>query len=294
MSSCVGVELRRRRWRSVQLRHLAGFEAIARTCSFRAAAANLGYGQSAVSQQLAHLERLAGARLVDRAPGTGPTSLTPAGHALVPHATAVLSCFQAAKADVESLLDAREGPLRVGAIPSVAAWFVPHATARGVDLFLTETPTEAPLPALIERGDLDVAFCELPLPDGPFDWVELPEDPYVLLAASDDPVATPHEAPIPPEIARMPIVCLAADRSVADWLRAHGAEPCVRCDLVGTAQALVAERVGVAIVPRLGVDPGHPGTTVLELPDLPVRTLALLWHRERPCPRAADVLAELV
>ena len=69
-------------------------------------------------------------------------------------------------------------------------------------------------------------------------------------------------------------------------LRAQGAEPNIvfRSDIIGTVQALVAAGVGIAIVPRLAVDPGDERTRMIQLgADMPVqpRTIALFWHQDR-------------
>jgi DNA-binding transcriptional LysR family regulator len=69
-------------------------------------------------------------------------------------------------------------------------------------------------------------------------------------------------------------------------LRANGVEPNIvfRSDIIGTVQALVAAGVGIAIVPRLAVDPADGRTQMIKLgADMPVqpRTIALFWHRDR-------------
>jgi molybdate transport repressor ModE-like protein len=265
------------RWGGVELRHLMALDAIARAGSFRAAAADLGYAPSAVSQQLSHLERLVGARLIERAPGTAPIAVTDAGRTLMEHTATVLERLKAAQSDVAAVLDGRAGALRVGAFQSAATRLLPQVMPRiavscpDTEIAITETPTDAPLFGLVERGELDLAFCELPVPDGPFEYVELMEDPFVLLVPADSPLADREGAPSLAEIERMPLV------------RSHHN---------ATVQGLVAEGVGVAIVPELVVDPHHPGTTTIELPEPPPRAIALVRHRERERTRPAELFTE--
>ncbi|HLH67301.1 MAG TPA: LysR family transcriptional regulator [Solirubrobacteraceae bacterium] len=92
-------------WLGVEVRHLVALLAVAHERSFRGAAARLGYVQSAVSQQIAHLERVTGARLVDRAPGPGPVSLTLAGELLALHALQIIQQLRSARETLEGLGD---------------------------------------------------------------------------------------------------------------------------------------------------------------------------------------------
>src|SRR5215216_1707995 len=84
----------------VELRHLLALRAVAREGSFGSAARALGYTQSAVSQQIAGLERAVGERLVERPGGPRPVSLTEAGRLLLRHADAIVARMQAAQADL--------------------------------------------------------------------------------------------------------------------------------------------------------------------------------------------------
>ena len=79
------------RWLGVELRHFLALEAVSREGSFGKAAQALGYTQSAVSQQIATLERLVGQKLVERPGGPKPVSLTEAGQLLLTHAEAIAS-----------------------------------------------------------------------------------------------------------------------------------------------------------------------------------------------------------
>src|SRR5512137_2003955 len=108
-------------WAVLELRHLESLRAIARTGSFRAAADELDYTQSAISQHLAALEAIVGLRLVDRGRGRRQVSLTEAGEILVRHADAIAARLSAARADLNAYAEGAVGTLRVGTYQSVSA-----------------------------------------------------------------------------------------------------------------------------------------------------------------------------
>jgi DNA-binding transcriptional LysR family regulator len=56
-------------------------------------------------------------------------------------------------------------------------------------------------PGLVERGELDLTFSDMPLVEGPFESVELMRDPYVLVVPADSPLAQPDSPPTLREIA---------------------------------------------------------------------------------------------
>src|ERR671936_2785394 len=101
------------RWLGIELRHLTALEAVAREGSFGRAAKSLGYTQSAVSQQIATLERIVGARLIERPGGPKPVSLTEAGRLLLGHAESITARLQAAQADLSALAGGVAGALRI-------------------------------------------------------------------------------------------------------------------------------------------------------------------------------------
>ena len=101
-------------WLGVEVRHFAALQALAHQGSFGRAAQELGYTQSAVSQQIATLERIVGERLVERPGGPRPVSLTEAGALLLRHAESIVARLQAAQADLRALQAGEVGTLTSG------------------------------------------------------------------------------------------------------------------------------------------------------------------------------------
>src|SRR6185312_13859794 len=102
------------RWNGVELRHLSALRAIAEEGTFGRAATRLGYTQSAVSQQIATLEKIVGEQLLARPGGPRPVTVTPAGELLLRHARGIVARMNAARADLEALSSGEAGTLRIG------------------------------------------------------------------------------------------------------------------------------------------------------------------------------------
>jgi DNA-binding transcriptional LysR family regulator len=117
-------------WLGIDLRHLAALEAVASSRSFGRAARELGYTQSAVSQQIAQLERIVGQRLFDRPGGPRRVEPTEAGLLLLGHADAIVARLDAARADMAALAEGSAGTLRVGIYQSVGARLLPALVRR--------------------------------------------------------------------------------------------------------------------------------------------------------------------
>jgi DNA-binding transcriptional LysR family regulator len=288
----------------VELRHFAALQAVAQEGNFGRAARRLGYTQSAVSQQIAALERIVGERLLDRPGGPRAVSLTQAGQLLLRHAEAIMARLTAAQADLAALAGGQAGSLRIGTYQSVGARILPGLLRRfgaswpQVEIQLTEDASDPHLLELVERGELDLTFMVLPVPDGPFEAVELLTDPYVLLVQADSPLARRRTPPTLAEAAKLPLIGARQCRcqhQVEAHLEARGHAPRVvfHSDDNGTIQGLVAAGVGAALVPRLAVEPGHEGTVVLDLhPGIPPRVIAIAWHRDRYRSPAARAFVE--
>ena len=293
------------RWLGLELRHLIALKAIAEEGTFGRAAEQLGYTQSAISQQIATLEKIVGQRLIDRPGGPRPVSLTEAGELLLRHADAIAARLLAAQADLAALDAGESGPLRIGTYQSVGARVLPDllrqfsAAWPAVAITLQEDADDGKLVDSVERGELDLSFVVLPIQPGPYETAELLRDPYVLVVAADSPLAARDRTPSLRELLDHPLIanrtCRATTR-VEDRLRLAGREPNIvfRTDDNGTVQGMVAAGLGIAIVPLLTVDDTDPSIRVVDLGDrVPPRLIGLAWHRDRRRTRAAEAFVEL-
>jgi DNA-binding transcriptional LysR family regulator len=292
------------RWLGLDLRHLIALKAIADEGSFGKAAEHLGYTQSAISQQIATLERIVGLRLIERPGGPRPISLTEAGRILLRHAEAIQARLLAAKADMSALEAGDAGRLRVGTFQSVGAKIIPRLLRRfseshpQVEVVLRESQDESELLELIERGDLDLTFWTLPVASGPYETAQLLHDPYVLVVPADSPLASLKRPPTLKEIVLQPIIgfnhCSAMDH-VESQLASTGRTPNIvfRSDNNGTVQGLVGAGVGLAVSPRLTVDEDDPSIAVIDLHGrIPARVIGLVWHSDRHRSAAAEAFTE--
>src|SRR4051794_34594398 len=292
-------------WPGLELRHLLALQAVAREGSFAGAAEALGYTQSAISQQIAALERTAGQRLVERPGGRRRIWLTEAGEALLRHADAIVAQVHAAAADVEALGAGRAGKLRVGTYQSVSARILPPVVHAFRDQFpdvtldLHEARDDDELYGLLERAELELSFGLLPTPEGPFEALELMRDPYVLVVAADSPLADRGEPPTLAEIAALPLIGFSQcrqERWLETTLQARAAQPTwvFRSDDNATIQAMAAAGIGAALVPELATDLTDERTVAIELGDvLPPRRLGIVWHVDRTRSAAAQAFIEL-
>ena len=283
-------------WLGVELRHFAALQAIAATGSFGRAAERLGYTQSAISQQIATLERIVGERLVERPGGPRPVSPTEAGRLLLRHADSIIARLQAAQADLQALRAGEAGTLRVGTFQSAGARLLPEMMRRFttqwplIEVMLEEHDDEE-VAAALERGDIDVGFVLLPVGDAPLATVELLHDPYVLVVAAGSPLAT--SPPSFRELAQQPLVGFRSGGStdpVEAAFRAERLEPrwAFRSNDNQTVQGLVAAGMGCAIVPLLTVDTSDARIAVVDLRGaVQPRVVGIGRHRDRYASPAA-------
>lgn len=233
--------------------------------SFSAAAEELSYTQSAVSQQIAALEGEAGTALLQRRPRG--VSLTAAGQVLLGHAEGILAQLEAAEGALAEIAGLRGGRLRMASFPTAGATLMPLAIATfrtsypDVELTLSEGEPEEIAPRL-RAGELDLALLfefegQAELGAGTT-RVELLEDPMYLALPREHRLAKKRQLRL-------------EDLKGEAWVQTSSASPCARhvvrsCHAAGfepnvsfesddyqTVQGLVAAGVGVALIPELAL-----------------------------------------
>jgi DNA-binding transcriptional LysR family regulator len=287
--------------RDLEIRHLAALDAVASTGTFGRAADQLGYTQSAVSQQIAALERVVGARVFDRPGGPRPVELTPLGRLLLDHARDVLERIDAIGTDVERFRAGALGRIDIGTFQSVSTAVLPAVLGRlrsdfpDVDARLLESDDHELLTRRLVDGQLDVAFTIHDVP-AEIETRELFVDPFVVVALPEDadadtmPISRLVGAPLIGEQAG------ACQAMLERGLRGAGVDPSYvfRTNDNSAVVAMVRAGMGMAVVPLLAVDLHDTRVAVRPLdPPIPPRHISLAWHRHRTRAPATDHFIEL-
>ena len=264
-------------------RHLAALDAVARTGTFGRAAAELGYTQSSLSQQIAALERSVGGRLFDRLPGARPPELTPLGRVVLEEGRSVLARQGRAREAVDRFL-AGGGRVDVGTFQTVTTVLLPDVLRRvreehpDARILLSEDETDPP-----PLDGLDLVFFDGDGPPGS-QQAEVFRDEHVLLTpagllATAAPVALAelHGR----AMVALPTLCDQVHVEAA--LAVRGIVPDVvfrTADNQGVT-SMVRAGLGVAVMPLLAVagQLEAPGLDVHVLQEgLPDRVVNLLWQ----------------
>ncbi|MFI7384650.1 LysR family transcriptional regulator [Streptomyces sp. NPDC049813] len=275
----------------LDIQRLRALHAVSVHGTVGAAAAALGYTPSAVSQQIAKLERETRTVLLERA-GRG-VRLTDEARELAATARELLAILERAETGIEERRGVPAGRLTVAAFASAARGLLPGALAAlaaehpALDVRLTEVDPHLSVD-LVAKGAVDLVVAHdwdiapLSAPPG-VEQAVLGEDLCDLLVPAEHPLAgrtTVRRA----ELGDERWVSQPPGRVCHDWLvrtmRAAGFEPRIvhRADENPTLVALVAAGLGVAVIPRLGRGPLPPGVAVAGLDPMPRRRVYALWR----------------
>src|SRR5215208_8022393 len=294
----------------LDVRRMRVLREVAARGSFSAAAEALSFTQSAVSQQIAALEREAGAVLVERR--ARGVRLTEAGEAVVRHAESILAKLSEAEAELEAIAGLRGGRLRMAAFESAAATIMPIAIARfseahpGVELSMTLEEPEVAVAAL-RAGDIDLAvtFGGGKPQDRGGDGVmhhHVLEDPMYLVLPPNHPLARKRGVRLA-DLADEPWIGGAPDcecnRMISQACMRFGFDPRIafETDDYAAVQGFVAAGVGVSLIAELGLRTIRDDIVVRPLGrDTPVRQIyatALTGYRSPATVAMIDLLREV-
>jgi LysR family carnitine catabolism transcriptional activator len=275
-------------WLGVEVRHLATLTAVARTRSFRDAARELGFVQSAVSQRIARMEQVVGAQLVERRRGQrNSVYLTPFGEVLAERGERILSELHAACSELSIANGAAGGIIRL-ALASDAAPVLGEllgamrVAAPSTRIHVIEPADDRQLVPQLASGDADVAIG-VPLAAPGVGSVVLMHDPFVLVAPDESRVARMASVSNPAELDDERLIVPASVRSHgfphAPGLRLESA---LQVPLAAVVPGLVAQGHGIGLVPRSNADQIPPDLVTVPTAGLiaPQR-LMLGWHAGR-------------
>ncbi|WP_378736998.1 LysR family transcriptional regulator [Nocardia brasiliensis] len=289
----------------VSLTALRVFRAVAEQGTFTAAANSLGYTQSAVSRQIASLERLAGAELLERR--RDGVRVTAAGHLVLRRASAVLDQIEAAARELSGL-PAQAATVRVGWFPSAGAALLPMAIAalRQNHPEITVISREGSTPALVRAlraGSLDLALLGSTPPFRPPDAESfalllrtLTERSLYLAVPAADPLARGDYIDVADLRGRQWIAGPTADD---DTLMGVWPGLDERPDIAHTARdwlaklQLVAAGCGLTTIPAILAAAAPPGVRILPVRGGPQEQRRLLLaHLPSPLSDAATRTAD--
>jgi DNA-binding transcriptional LysR family regulator len=275
----------------IDLGRLRALHAVATYGSVGSAADALGYTPSAVSQQLAKLERETRTILIEKR-GRGIV-LTDAALQLAATASQVLQLVENAELTLEEQRGQAIGSLAIAAFPTAARGLLPAVLPRliddnpALDVTVIETdPVEAV--AAVARGEIQVAIVHdwhntpIAIPDE-LSRVKLGSDPADVLVPASHRLAG-KEVVRAEDLVGERWICQPAGSICHEWLvrtmRKAGVQPEVAYSIAEyqTQLAMLAQGIGIGLLPRLGRGTLPDGVIALPLQPAPSRRLYAVWR----------------
>ncbi|MEV6950430.1 LysR substrate-binding domain-containing protein [Streptomyces sp. NPDC051183] len=277
--------------------------AVAEHGSFNRAAGALLLTPSAVSQQIASLERSLGHPVAVRS--TRGVTLTEPGRLLVEAAENISAELDQVRQEIDRLTAGRPR-LTVATFSSGGRHLLPRALSRfvaahpDVELTVVEAEPEDAVP-MVRSGAADLALTyhfdgPLPLRAG-LDWLPLMDDPLWLVLPAGHRLAGREAAGLA-ELAgeRWVLGCLKTEAYLRRYASLAGFDLRVAASTSDYffAQSLVAAGVGVALIPHVSLEPATAPTAVRVEPPRPARHIGVLSPlRRRPRPYAEALTTAL-
>ncbi|WP_068621194.1 LysR family transcriptional regulator [Paenibacillus tuaregi] len=256
----------------MDLRALKTFQLIVQHGSFIRAAEEMNYAQSTVTMQMQKLESELGVQLMER----GRTiKLTEAGRLLYGQSLSIMQDMEQLEEDIAGLQKGSAGHVRIGVTEPTASFRLPELIKRFLDLYprvrvSIEFGNTPHLSGRLLAGELDFALCSAPEVGSGLYYEPLFREEFVaLIPAGHLLSAKPLLTPVDFKDHRLLITaasCPYRQRLEAAIQESGGTRPDTM--EIGSMTALkyyVLSGLGVALVPRITVEPAPEGTVIREL-----------------------------
>jgi len=269
-----------------QLRY---FLRVAERQSFTRAAEELGLSQPALSRAIQKLEEELGQPILERK--SRSVSLTDAGVLLQARAQQVLRILEDTKAEITD--DGICGRVRVGAIPTIAPYYLPEMLRQFSEAFpkatlIVQENTTDVLIKSCTQGDIDLAILALPVPAKYLEVEELFEEELFLVLPNDHDLVTKDKIRLK-DVEPYPFVLLDEAHCLSDtvisFCRQRNFQPVAveRTSQLTMVQELVSLSHGISMIPAMARQVDQSNRRVYRSLDgkKPTRTVVVVWNPYR-------------
>lgn len=273
----------------MELDQLRYFLRVAETGNVTRAAQDLGISQPALSRSILRLEEELGRPVFER--GTRALSLTEAGTLLLTRARQALTLLDETKAEIAD--DGQSGRVRVGAIPTIAPYFLPEILRRfsrefpRAEVIVRESTTDLLLKHLAQ-GEIDLAVLALPVAARHIDVEPLFDEELLLVLPVEHSLVAKAKVRLD-DLEPFSFVLLDEAHCLSDnivaWCRQRSFQPVAveRISQLAMVQELVSLSHGISMIPAMARRLDQSDRRVYRSLDgrKPSRTVALAWNPYR-------------
>ena len=273
----------------MEIEQLRQFLVVADFQNFTRAAESIGLSQPALSRSIQRLEDELGQPVFERQ--TRKVVLTDAGQLLQSRAHQILAIVEDTKAEISD--DGESGRIRLGAIPTIAPYYLPEllqtfADARARATVTVQEDTTDNLLKRCTQGEIDLAIVALPITTKYLEVETLFEEELHLVVAPHHPLAGKKQVRLA-DIESLPFVLLDEAHCLSDNIRSFCRQRSFnpvsveRTSQLATVQELVSLDHGVSMVPSMAVDLDDSDRRVYRsiAGTRPMRTVAMVWNPYR-------------
>lgn len=283
----------------MNIRDLKYLVAVADHCHFGNAAEACFVSQPALSMQIKKLEETLGVQLIERT--NKSVFLTEIGHQITEHARDIIYRVETMRDIAKQAKDPYSGELRIGVIPTLAPYLLPHIIPGltkqfpHLKIYLHEEPT-GQLIAKLKHGKIDAAVFGLPLVDDDFIALPLFEEELVL-ATSSNHALSKRKSISNDDLAHKTLLLLEDGHCLRDQVLSichavnASTDKSFQATSLETLRHMVALNAGITVIPKLACR-ANDGVSYLSFNSpKPTRTLGMIW---RPSTAKKIVLENIV